>query len=99
MNCPTTYPNPANFITLNMSTKPSSIITASKIDELPNIPLSYSVANSQTSASQLIYTLFPEWAPARGGRGLKFVRFTDGITNTVGAIDSFLVHSFFAVLL
>ncbi|KAG0639714.1 kinase-like domain-containing protein [Tuber brumale] len=66
-----------------MSTKPSPIITASKIDELPNIPLSYSVANSQTSASQLIYTLFPEWAPERGGRGLKFVRFTDGITNTL----------------
>ncbi|CUS12425.1 unnamed protein product [Tuber aestivum] len=66
-----------------MSTKPSSIITASKIDGLPNIPLSYSVANSQASASQLIYSLFPEWAPARGGRGLKFVRFTDGITNTL----------------
>ncbi|TGZ83979.1 kinase-like protein [Ascodesmis nigricans] len=50
---------------------------------LLSIPLSYNPANSQTSASHLLYSLFPEWTPVKGGRGIKFVRFTDGITNTL----------------
>jgi len=56
---------------------------ASASAELLTIPLSYNPANSQTSASHLVYSLFPEWTPAKGGRGVKFIRFTDGITNTV----------------
>ncbi|KAI5857978.1 kinase-like domain-containing protein [Tricharina praecox] len=51
--------------------------------ELLTIPLYYNPANSQTSASHLVYSLFPEWTPAKGGRGVKFIRFTDGITNTL----------------
>ena len=71
-----------------MSTKLAPIATTSKIDGLPVIPLSYSNANSQSSAEQLVYYLFPEWNPANGGRGVKFVRFTDGITNTVCTLAS-----------
>ena len=54
--------------------------------ELVYIPLHYNPANSQTSASHLVYSLFPEWTPAKGGRGVKFTRFTDGITNTVRSL-------------
>ncbi|KAA8913522.1 kinase-like domain-containing protein [Sphaerosporella brunnea] len=61
----------------------SQAISATSIADLPNIPLSYNPANSQTSASILVYSLFPEWTPAKGGRGVKFIRFTDGITNTL----------------
>jgi hypothetical protein len=74
-----------------MSTKLVPIATTSKIDELLTIPLSYSIADPKTSAEQLVYFLFPEWDPAKGGRGVKFVRFTDGITNTVGVGFLFLL--------
>lgn len=43
------------------------------------IPLTYSSNESQTSALQLILTLRPEWE----GGNIEFVRFTDGITNTL----------------
>ena len=43
------------------------------------IPLSYNGAESQTSALRLILTLRPEW---EGGK-IEFIRFTDGITNTL----------------
>lgn len=45
------------------------------------IPLSYNVTESQTSALRLILTLFPEWEHTDGK--IEFVRFTDGITNTL----------------
>jgi hypothetical protein len=61
----------------------SQAAAATSNADLLNIPLYYNPANSQTSASILIYSLFPEWTPAKGGRGVKFIRFTDGITNTV----------------
>jgi ethanolamine kinase len=44
------------------------------------IPLTYNQAESQTSALRLILTLRPEWE--HGGK-IEFVRFTDGITNTL----------------
>jgi ethanolamine kinase len=44
------------------------------------IPLSYNQAESQTSALRLILTLRPEWE--HEGK-IEFVRFTDGITNTL----------------
>lgn len=47
------------------------------------IPLSYSPADSQSTALRLILTLFPDWEGA--GNKIEFVRFTDGITNTVRA--------------
>ena len=43
------------------------------------IPLSYNPHNSHSSATHLVLTLFPDWEV----KDLGFVRFTDGITNTV----------------
>lgn len=43
------------------------------------IPLTYNQAESQTSALRLILTLRPEWEDGK----IEFVRFTDGITNTL----------------
>ncbi|KAJ5689911.1 hypothetical protein N7462_004303 [Penicillium macrosclerotiorum] len=45
------------------------------------IPLSYSPADSQASALRLILTLLPDWEGP--GNKIEFVRFTDGITNTL----------------
>lgn len=45
------------------------------------IPLSYNNAESQTSALRLILTLLPHWEHTDGT--IEFVRFTDGITNTL----------------
>lgn len=45
------------------------------------IPLTYNHAESQTSALRLILTLRPEWQ--HNGGKIEFVRFTDGITNTL----------------
>jgi ethanolamine kinase len=45
------------------------------------IPLSYSHADSQASALRLILTLNPDWEGP--GNKIEFVRFTDGITNTL----------------
>ncbi|KAG0155261.1 hypothetical protein PDIDSM_835 [Penicillium digitatum] len=45
------------------------------------IPLSYSHADSQASALRLILTLNPDWGGP--GNNIEFVRFTDGITNTL----------------
>lgn len=43
------------------------------------IPLSYNPHNSHSSATHLVLTLFPDWEV----KDLGFVRFTDGITNTL----------------
>ena len=54
------------------------------IGSTPNlryIPLSYSPADSQASALRLILTLNPNWEGPENK--IEFVRFTDGITNTV----------------
>lgn len=45
------------------------------------IPLTYNGAESQTSALRLILTLRPDWEG--GNNKIEFVRFTDGITNTL----------------
>ncbi|KAL3427961.1 ethanolamine [Phlyctema vagabunda] len=45
------------------------------------IPLTYNNAESQTSALRLILALKPEWDQADGK--IEFIRFTDGITNTL----------------
>ncbi|CAI7589050.1 unnamed protein product [Penicillium glandicola] len=49
--------------------------------EFRYIPLSYSHADSQASALRLILTLNPDWEGP--GNNIEFVRFTDGITNTL----------------
>ncbi|KAG6003563.1 hypothetical protein E4U21_001890 [Claviceps maximensis] len=45
------------------------------------IPLSYDSSDSHNSAMKLITTLFPDWAADEAH--IEFVRFTDGITNTL----------------
>ncbi|KAK2760765.1 hypothetical protein FQN54_002001 [Arachnomyces sp. PD_36] len=45
------------------------------------IPLSYSPADSQSSALRLVLALNPDWG--HGDSKIEFVRFTDGITNTL----------------
>lgn len=46
------------------------------------IPLSYIHADSHASALRLILTINPHWEGP--DNHIDFVRFTDGITNTVG---------------
>ena len=50
-------------------------------NDIPYLSLSYSNADSQTSALRLILTLFPDWEHSDGK--IEFIRFKDGITNTV----------------
>jgi len=45
------------------------------------IPQSYNHADSQASALRLVLTLNPDWEGP--GNKIEFVRFTEGITNTV----------------
>lgn len=56
-------------------------ISSDIFNDIPYISLSYNNADSQTSALRLILTLFPDWE--HSGGEVEFVRFKDGITNTV----------------
>jgi ethanolamine kinase len=53
----------------------------SPYDSLRNIPQYYDNADSHNSALNLILALRPEWQETKDT--IEFVRFTDGITNTV----------------
>lgn len=48
---------------------------------VPFLPLTYNKDDSQNSALKLILTLMPDWASEDSN--VEFVRFTDGITNTL----------------
>lgn len=50
-------------------------------DSIRHIPLYYDYADSHNTALNLILTLRPEWRETKDT--IEFVRFTDGITNTV----------------
>ncbi|KAL6718114.1 hypothetical protein ACLMJK_004201 [Lecanora helva] len=50
-------------------------------NDLYHIPLSYNNADFQASALRLILTLYPDWEKGEGP--IEFIRFTDGITNTL----------------
>lgn len=63
----------------------SNSLDAAIPKDLPRIPLSYNNADSQASALRLILTLFPDWEHGEGP--IEFIRFTDGITNTVCQSD------------
>lgn len=58
-----------------------STYTQAPTPEFRYIPLSYSHEDSQASALRLILTLNPDWEGP--DNNIEFVRFTDGITNTV----------------
>lgn len=49
--------------------------------DLVRIPLTYSHDNSEASALAIVHAALPEWEASEGK--IEFVRFTDGITNTV----------------
>ncbi|OCL02704.1 kinase-like protein, partial [Glonium stellatum] len=52
-----------------------------KPESIRHIPLTYTHTDSHNSALQLILTLKPEWRKSQ--ETIEFVRFTDGITNTL----------------
>jgi ethanolamine kinase len=54
--------------------------TAAPDSHVKYIPLTYSPQDSHTSATRLILLLFPSWGQTGS---IEFVRFTDGITNTL----------------
>lgn len=64
-----------------MSSEPTS---HDPFDSIRYIPQYYNHADSRNSALRLILTLRPEWKECEDT--IEFVRFTDGITNTVRAI-------------
>lgn len=49
-----------------------------------HIDLCYDSQDSEQSALRLVHTLLPEWKESEGS--IEFVKFTDGITNTVCGI-------------
>lgn len=51
------------------------------LSSFKHIPLSYNPADSHASALRLVLALNPQWEGP--GNKIEFVRFTDGITNTV----------------
>ena len=53
----------------------------SPFDSIRFIPLYYENSDCQNSALNLILTLRPEWRESKDT--IEFVKFTDGITNTV----------------
>lgn len=55
---------------------------------LRHLDLHYDSADSENSALGLIYKLLPEWERSEGK--VEFIRFTDGITNTVCLRQAFL---------
>lgn len=67
------------------------------LSSLKYIPQSYNNADSQASALRLILTLNPDWEGA--GNQIEFVRFTDGITNTVRSIQLYYSPPLGSVLL
>lgn len=66
-----------------MSVSQADVESSAKIR---HVPLSFHSAELQTSALRLILSLFPDWEQTEGK--VEFVRFTDGITNTVSSLPS-----------
>lgn len=65
--------------TVHGSTASGSGAQQAAQQKIKYIPLSYNPHNSHSSATHLVLTLFPDWEV----KDLGFVRFTDGITNTL----------------
>jgi hypothetical protein len=60
------------------------------MSEIRHIPQFYDNSDSHNSALSLILTLRPEWRDSKDT--IEFVRFTEGITNTVGLLHSLCGH-------
>ncbi len=68
----------------------STMIAATPLTEkIRLIPLYYDNADSEASARELILSVRPDWGDDDGP--IEFVRFTDGITNTVRCIAPILM--------
>lgn len=59
----------------------SPATTPYEVGRVRYLPLKYDSQDSESSALKLILTLVPEWG--HGDSRVEFVRFTDGITNTL----------------
>ena len=55
--------------------------TDNVFNDIRHIGLSYNNAESESSALNLVFALYPSWQHEKGK--VEFVRFTEGITNTV----------------
>lgn len=76
---------------------PAAAVSAAEHGHVRFIPLKYDNSDSQRSAMKLILTLFPHWAEDEAH--IDFVRFTDGITNTLlKAVPSSTFHAFPSVV-
>ncbi len=64
---------------MSTATMDAEAPTKNGTDKIRFIPLTYNSAESQTSALRLILTLRPDWTDGK----VEFIRFTDGITNTL----------------
>ncbi|KAI1826463.1 kinase-like protein [Xylaria intraflava] len=60
---------------------PNGATNGESTAQIHHIPLSYDSTRSESSARQLILALRPEWCSPDSN--IEFVRFTDGITNTL----------------
>lgn len=60
---------------------PAAAVSPGEHGHVRFIPLKYDNSDSEPSAMRLILTLFPHWAADEAH--IDFVRFTDGITNTL----------------
>jgi len=58
-------------------------VSAHGLEALRYLPLYYDNSDSHNSALHIILTLKPEWKDSQ--ETIHLTRFTDGITNTVGA--------------
>ncbi|KFY93718.1 hypothetical protein V498_04297 [Pseudogymnoascus sp. VKM F-4517 (FW-2822)] len=61
--------------------RPSMVSRKHSTSTVRFVPLTYSPSDSQSSALRLILSVFPDWEKTDGK--IEFVRFTDGITNTL----------------
>lgn len=63
------------------SNVPNGAVNGNHTGQIRRIPLSYDSSNDDSSARKLILALRPEWSSPDSN--IEFVRFTDGITNTL----------------
>jgi hypothetical protein len=76
LSAPSTNPQQIVLALQNMASQTNG---ANGFGPVRFIKLSYESADSTASALRLITTLFPDWEHGN----IEFVKFTDGITNTV----------------
>lgn len=71
---------PRPELTPRRGRRPSALISSIQL-----IPQLFDKLNPEPSSLKLLYALLPDWQREEGP--IEFVRFTDGITNTVSGAD------------